>query len=58
MGFDNQKLTIETNDDGSVSFKNKDGLYLDLIKGAVLHSHLKFAPKSDSSTQKFVIHYN
>ncbi len=58
VGFDNQKLTIETNDDGTVSFKNKDGLYLDLIKGAVLHSHLKFAPKSDSSTQKFVIHYN
>ena len=58
VGFDNQKLTIETNDDGTVSFKNKDGLYLDLIKGAVLHSHLKSAPKSDSSTQKFVIHYN
>lgn len=58
VGFDNQKLIIETNDDGTVSFKNKDGLYLDLIKGAVLHSHLKFAPKSDSSTQKFVIQYN
>lgn len=57
-GYDNQKLTIVDNGDGTVSFMDKDGLYLDLIDGAVLHSHLKFAPKSDSSTQKFVIHYN
>lgn len=29
-----------------------------LIGGAVRESHLKFAPKSDSSTQKFIIKYN
>lgn len=58
FGYDSQKLTIEKNDDGTVCIKNIDGLYLDLIDGAVLHSHLKFAPKSGKSTQKFIIRYN
>lgn len=57
-GYDSQKLTFEYNDDGTVCIKNIDGLYLDLIDGAVKNSHLKFAPKSDSSTQKFIIKYN
>lgn len=57
-GYDSQKLFFEYNDDGTVCIKNIDGLYLDLIGGAVREAHLKFAPKSDSSTQKFIIKYN
>lgn len=58
-GYDNQKLSFEYHDDGTVSVKNNDGLYLDIQGGkAVLHAHLMFAPKSDSSTQKFVFTYN
>lgn len=57
-GYDSQKLSFEYNDDGTVCIKNIDGLYLDLIDGAVKNSHLKFAKKSESSTQKFIIKYN
>lgn len=54
-GYDCQKLTIEYNDDGTVCIKNGVGMYLDIQDGvAVSGAHLKFAPKSGSSTQKFV----
>ena len=53
--YDSEKMTIEYNDDGTVCIKNGDGLYLDIQGGkAVSGAHLKFAPKSGSSTQKFV----
>ena len=48
-------MTIEYNDDGTVCIQNGEGLYLDIKGGkAVSNAHLCFAPKSDSSTQKFV----
>jgi len=50
-----EKLTIEYNDDGTVCIKNGDGLYLDIKGGAAVSgAHLIYAPKSGSSSQKFV----
>lgn len=50
-----EKLTIEYNDDGTVCIKNGDGLYLDIQGGAAVSgAHLVYAPKSGSSSQKFV----
>lgn len=54
-GYDCQKITIEYNDDGTVCIKNGVGMYLDIQDGAAVSgAHLKFAPKSGSSSQKFV----
>ena len=53
--YEREKMTIEYNDDGTVCIQNGEGLYLDIKGGkAVSNAHLCFAPKSDSSTQKFV----
>ena len=53
--YDSEKMTFEYNDDGTICIKNGDGLYLDIQGGkAISGAHLKFAPKSGSSTQKFV----
>ena len=53
--YDSEKMTFEYNDDGTICIKNGDGLYLDIQGGkAISGAHLMFAPKSGSSTQKFV----
>lgn len=54
-GYECQKITFEYNDDGTVCIRNGEGLYLDIKGGqAVNGAHLIYAPKSGSSTQKFV----
>lgn len=53
--YDSEKMTFEYNNDGTVCIINGDGLYLDIKDGqAVSGAHLMFAPKSGSSTQKWV----
>ena len=53
--YDSEKMTFEYNNDGTICIKNNDGLYLDIQGGkAISGAHLMFAPKSGSSTQKFV----
>ena len=53
--YEAEKMRFEYNNDGTVCIINGDGLYLDIKDGqAVSGAHLMFAPKSGSSTQKFV----
>ena len=53
--YEAEKMRFEYNNDGTVCIINGDGLYLDIKDGqAVSGAHLIFAPKSGSSTQKFV----
>lgn len=53
--YESQKTTTEYNDDGTVCIVNGNGLYLDIKGGsAVSGAKLIFAPKSGSSSQKFV----
>lgn len=53
--YEAEKMCFEYNNDGTVCIINGDGLYLDIKDGqAVSDAHLIFAPKSGSSTQKFV----
>ena len=53
--YDSEKMTFEYNNDGTICIKNNDGLYLDIQGGkAISGAHLMFAPKSGSSTQKWV----
>ena len=58
--YDSERMTFEYNNDGTICIKNGDDLYLDIQGGkAISGAHLMFAPKSGSSTQKFVftLHY-
>ena len=53
--YEAEKMRFQYNNDGTVCIINGDGLYLDIKDGqAVSGAHLIFAPKSGSSTQKFV----
>lgn len=53
--YEAEKMRFEYNNDGTVCIINGDGLYLDIKDGqAVSGAHLIFAPKSGSSTQKWV----
>ena len=53
--YEAEKMRFQYNNDGTVCIINGDGLYLDIKDGqAVSGAHLIFAPKSGSSTQKWV----
>lgn len=53
--YEAEKMRFQYNNDGTVCIINGDGLYLDIKDGqAVSGAHLMFAPKSGSSTQKWV----
>lgn len=58
IGYDCQKLSFKYNSDGTVSIINGEGRYLDIKDGAAKSGGtLIWAPKSGSSTQKWVFTY-
>ena len=53
--YEAEKMRFQYNNDGTVCIINGDGLYLDIKGGAAVSgAHLIYAPKSGSSSQKFV----